>query len=58
MEKKTQKIVFREDLKTEAKAVFGTVEDLNDGFIRVITESGVVFTINKSAIIFIKEGDY
>ncbi len=52
-----KKIVFRESIDSSPKVVFGTVKDLNDGFIEVTASSGV-FTINKNSIIFIKDGDY
>lgn len=51
-----KKVVFKEEDRT--KAVFGQVKDLDDGFIQVTTTKGSIFTINKSCIVFIKEGGY
>jgi hypothetical protein len=55
--KKLKKVVFQEDIN-KSKCVFGYVEDLDENFIVVTTESGTVFTINKRNISFIKEGGY
>jgi len=49
------KIVFKEDEIERPKVLWGIYKDLGD-FIEVITTEGNKFTVNKKAIIFIKEG--
>jgi hypothetical protein len=55
-ERKISKVVFNE-ADGKSKAVFGYLEDLGD-FVQVTTTRGNIFKINKSAIVFIKEGGY
>jgi hypothetical protein len=53
---KTEKVVFKEDEYSRAKVLYGTVKEIDNDFIEVITTQGNVFTINKKNLIFRKAG--
>jgi hypothetical protein len=57
MDQSKCKIVFKEDNIERPKVLWGSYKDLGD-FIEVLTTDGNKFTVNKKAIIFIKEGGY